>query len=564
MSGDAIPAEAERDYVQLLLAWAARRPNETWLHQPVDGRWITYTWAQCAEQVACMASALRATGFPPGSRIGISGRNTAHWYLADLAISMAGYVPVGLYPRQSEKTSRYIFEHAEIRGLFVGPASDVEQLLAAVPAEVPRWSLPYAEVPVLDDSWDRMVAAHPPYTGYVQPPHDQMAMLIYTSGTSGMPKGVVITTGNIVFAAECFRRHVLLPQGFLHGQQRERLLSYLPLAHLFERLAGEGTSLVIGAEVYFLESIEAMGATLSEVAPTFFGGVPLVYSRIQAGVLAKLPQPKLDRLLRIPLLGAYVRRSIRKKIGLQHAKFCVTGSAPIADALVAWFERLGIHVMQGYGLTENYAYTSCNLAPTQRIGSVGKPLPEAEVKLGENDEILTRHAGVMAGYYKDEERTREVFTADGYFRTGDKGHFDQDGFLYIVGRTKDIFKTMKGRYVAPAPIEEKLRTSDIESCCLVGPGVPQPIMLVSLAAGALLQPRETVQRNLLAAMEAVNATLESHEQIAKIVVVAQAWTIDGGLLTPTMKVKRDEVQKRYADLIAREAANRDPFVWEAP
>jgi long-chain acyl-CoA synthetase len=564
VNGNAATTADACDFVQLLEAQAARRPHAVWLNQPIDGHWHTFTWTQALDEVRRMAAALSATGYPPGSRIAISGRNTAHWFLADLAITMAGFVTVGLYPRQSAGITRYIFEHAQIRAVFVGPALDIADLLAAVPPGIPRWSLPYPDVPTLDGSWNDMTRAHAPFTHYTAPPSDRMVMLVYTSGTSGFPKGVMLSAGNIAFATQRFLQHVLLPHGFMQPRGSDRLFSYLPLAHFFERLVCEGGSLITGAQVFFLEKLEAMGETLRDVAPSMFCGVPLVYSRLQAGVLAKLPQPRLDALLRVPLLSAFIKRSIRRTLGLHRARFILTGAAPISTSLLAWFARLGIDVHQGCAPTECFAYLACNLRGADRAGSIGRPLPGADVKLGADDEILVRHAGVMLGYLNDDDATRDAFTDDGYLRTGDKGRFDVDGYLYVIGRTKDIFKTMKGRYVAPAPIEEAIRTADIEHCCLVGPGVPQPILLADLSADARRKPRAHLQRELLAVLARVNAGLESHAQVAKLVIVAEPWTSSAGLLTPTLKVRREQVQRHYETLIAREAANREPFVWEAP
>lgn len=550
------------DYVQLLQQRGRDTPDRPWLHQPIDGKERILTWGEALSQVQRMAGALRAKGYPPGSRIAISGRNTAHWFLADLAIAMAGHVTVGLYPKQSAKITRYVFEHAEIRAIFVGPALDLDELLATIPPGVPRWSLPYPGVPELDHDWDAMLEGQAPYTGYRVPPSAQMMLLVYTSGTSGFPKAVMLTAGNVQFTSERLLRHVLLPHGF-RTDGSEHLFSYLPLAHFFERLVCEGGSLIIGAQVHFLENLEAFADTLARVEPTMFCGVPLVFNRIRSGVLKRLPQRTLDRLLRIPFVRGYLKGSIRRKIGLRRAKFILSGSAPIAPSLLEWYERLGIRVLNGCAPTEAFAYIAVNCNWANRVGSTGKLLPDAEVRLGDDGEILVRHPGVMLGYFKDEPATRQAFTDDGFLCTGDKGRFDADGYLYVIGRTKEIFKTMKGKYVAPAPIEEALRTPDVETCCLVGPGVPQPILLVSLAAEASRRPREEIQRDLLASMRRVNEALDSNEQVGKIVVVATPWTIDSGLLTPTMKVRREPVQQRYADLIERESASRDVFVWES-
>ncbi|MEK6806858.1 MAG: long-chain fatty acid--CoA ligase, partial [Pseudomonadota bacterium] len=194
---------------------------------------------------------------------------------------------------------------------------------------------------------------------------------------------------------------------------------------------------------------------------------------------------------------------------------------------------------------------------------VGKEMPGANTRISPEGEIQYKHAGVMAGYYKDPEKTKETFTEDGYLRTGDKGKLDADGFLYITGRVKDIFKTLKGKYVAPAPIEGALaRNTDIDQLCFVGSGLKQPIMLVSLTVAARSKSKDEVGKGLIADMELVNKNLENHEEIAKIIVVKDAWSIDNGVMTPTMKVKRDQVEKRYAALITAEAEKRTPLAWE--
>ena len=231
--------------------------------------------------------------------------------------------------------------------------------------------------------------------------------------------------------------------------------------------------------------------------------------------------------------------------------------------MLDWFKKtLGFDILQGYGMTENSIYASANLPGQNKIGSVGKNFPDSGFKLADDGEILYKSGAVMAGYYREPEKTKETFTADGYLRTGDKGRVDEEGYLYITGRVKDIFKTLKGKYVAPAPIEGALsRNTDIDQLCFVGTGLKQPIMIVTLTPDARKKDREAVGKQLVADMDIVNATLEPHEEIAKILVVPETWTIDNGFMTPTMKVKRNEVEKRYADVINKEAENRNKIAW---
>ncbi|MDR3418798.1 MAG: AMP-binding protein [Nevskia sp.] len=548
----------QRTLIDTLLDWESRAPDRPWLFQPVEGAGRTFTFAQAADQVRRMAAAIRAMGLAPGSRIAISGRNTAHWILADLAIAMAGHVAVGLYPRQGQATLGYIVEHAEIDTIFVGPslmAGDADELVASLPKGLRRIGLPYPGTPATELHWDELVVAHQPLHDAPQVEDGATAMLIYTSGTSGKPKGVMLSHANLRFAVDNILRHTMTPL------PREVLFSYLPLAHLMERLFGEVFGLVIGAEMHFLERPEELAATLARVAPTRFSGVPLVYSRIQGGILGRIPQRKLDRMLRIPLFNTWFKRTLRRKMGLQNVESLGVGAAAMPAAQVEWFRRLGLDLYQGYGMTENCAYAALELPGASRPGSVGKPLPESGFRIASDGEIQFRHGAVMAGYFKDEEKTREAFTSDGWLRTGDRGHLDEDGFLYVTGRIKDEFKTAKGKYVVPAPVENRLaRNTDLEQLCLVGSGLNQPIMLATLSANGKLRPQRDLELQLAADIREVNAEVEADARIAKCVIVDEAWTPDNGLVTPTGKVKRAEVEDHYRELIAYEARTREPVV----
>ena len=544
--------------IDMLLQWSRERADKVWLVQPKNGQSLTWTWAQAETEARKMAGAMLAMGLKRGDRVAISGRNTAHWFLADMACGLAGMVGIGMYPKQSPHAVTYILEHSEAKLLFLGPMMDADEFMAAVPKGIPTIGFPYAETPKADRQWDEVIAKATPMAGYEQPVAGDLATLIYTSGTTGNPKGVMITWGNLAFSAGQTLK--VMP-----AQGEERFFSYLPLAHAFERGAVLGLSLYLGAEVHFLEHLDKLAEQLPKVGPTRFYGVPLVYGRFQSGVLRKMPQDKLARLTGIPILGGFIRKKILKGLGLHNARYIFSGAAPLPIPTMEWFRKyLRIDILQGYGMTENSIYATANLPHQNKLGSVGKPMPESNFKLSDAEEILFKHPGVMAGYYKEPEKTAETFTADGYLRTGDKGRVDAEGYVYITGRVKDIFKTLKGKYVSPAPIEGALaRNTDIDQLCLVGMGLTQPLMLVTLQPGvAARKPREQLEKELVADMKAVNETLENHEEIAKIVVVKEAWSIDNGIMTPTMKVKRNEIEKRYAALIEKEAAVRSSIGWE--
>lgn len=543
---------------QQLLKKAAETPGAPYLHQPVNGQWRTYTWAEIADQARRMAAALQGLGLAPGSRIGITGMNTAHWFMAEFAAQIGGFVSVGMYPKQSEDAVRYIAEHSEMKAVFVGPMPDAEAMMAAIPREVIRISFPYPGVRDGEHRWDDLVKKHEPLAAIAPRADDDLLTLIYTSGTTGNPKGVMMTNRNFAFAiAGSVRLMPARPEG-------EVLLSYLPLAHAFERGAVLAASLYLGAQVYFLESLDKLAATLKHVRPTRFYAVPLVWTRMQGQILKQLPQKKLDRLLKIPVISGMVKRKLRAGLGFDRCWLRVSGAAPMPMPVLQWFQKVGIDIYQGYGMTENSIYASCNLPDANRLGSVGKPYSDSLMRIAADGEIQNKHPAITPGYFKAPDKTAELFTEDGWLRTGDVGRIDEDGYLFISGRVKEIFKTLKGKYVTPAPIEGSfLRNTDVDQICLVGAGMRQPIMVVSLNPDGRAKGKEAVERELIATMETVNENLEDHEAIAKVVVTKDAWTIDNGLMTPTMKVRRNEIEKRFGPILQTCDEKRDvKLFWE--
>ncbi|MGQ0618422.1 MAG: AMP-binding protein [Panacagrimonas sp.] len=550
--------EDNKPPVQLLLEHAAATPKKLWLFQPVNGVITSYSWAQAAEQVGRVAAALQAQNWPGGSRVAIAGFNNAHWFFADLAIQMAGHVPVGLYPKQAASATRYILEHCEARAVFLGPMLDGADFLEALPEGLLKIRFPYPSAPAGDVEWDALAAAHSPLREPVPVDPDEPMTLIYTSGTTGHPKGVMLTRRNMSFSTRAILR--LLP-----GGEGERLFSYLPLAHIMERGAVEMASLLWHAEVHFLERLELMAETLPRVAPTRFAAVPLVWTRFHAGITSKIPEARLRKLIRIPILGRLLRRKLLAKLGLQNLRSCLSGAAPLPRATVEFFrDVMGIEILEAYGMTENCAYVSCGLPGQTRVGSVGKPHADAGFRLSPEGEIQVRNPAVMKGYFKEPEKTREAFTEDGWLKTGDKGRLDADGYLYITGRVKDIFKTLKGKYVAPAPIEGAMaKNTDIDQLCLVGMNLTQPVLVLTLSAAARARPRTEVEAGLLATLATVNAAIEDHEKVAKLLLVPETWSIDNGFMTPTLKVKRNVVEERYRDFIDAEAARRETRIaWQ--
>lgn len=543
--------------IEMLYQWEQQTPDRVYLRQPADDVWQEYTWAQVADQARRMASAIAAMDLPEKSCIAIAGRNTAHWFMADFAIQMAGHVSVGLYPKQATETVKYILGHCEAKLIFIGPMDDPECVTDGIPEGVRRITFPYPGVAPGDASWDELVAANEPLQGEPKPSAEDIFTLIYTSGTTGNPKGVTLSYGNIMTAVPGAAQ-------VIEVSRDDRLFSYLPLAHIFERAVVELNSLYNNVEVSFLEELKKFPVQLPLVAPTMFVAVPAVWTRLQHGILEKMPQQKLDRLLRIPILNNLIRKKIKTALGLQNVRFAISGAAPISVSTLEWWDRMGITIHEGYAMSENTAYAFINWPGKARFGSVGQGLPGSEAKIAEDGEILTRGGATMQGYYKQPDKTAEAIDADGWLHTGDRGRIDDDGYLFITGRVKDIFKTEKGKYVAPAPIEGQFgKNADIESLCMIGAGLKQPVLLVSLSEEGRHKDRAAVEAGLLATLKEVNEGLEAHEVITAIGVCAEPWSIDNGLLTPTMKIKRNVVEAHYQDLVQQcSQAGKGKLIWQ--
>jgi long-subunit acyl-CoA synthetase (AMP-forming) len=525
--------------LEMFYQWEKETPNKLYMRQPIGGEWHHWTWSETATQVRKMAAYLKSLDLPANSKIATLSKNCAHWIISDLAIMMAGHVSVPLYPNLKAESITQILEHSEAKLLFVGKLDDFESMRPGVPKDLPCIAFPfYSEegYPI----WDDLIKDVEPMVDNVVREPNELATIIYTSGTTGMPKGVMHKFYNFSFATSN-----AVP--LLGLATEERFFSYLPLCHIAERLLVEMGSLYSGGMVSFAESLDTFAQNLADTKPTAFLGVPRIWTKFQQGILGKLPQKKLNVLLSIPLVSSLIKKKVKSGLGLQEARNIFTGAAPTPVSTLKWFERLGIPIQEAYAMTENCCYSHVTLNDGIKFGSVGKALPHCEVKLSEENEILIKHVALMDGYYKEDKQTQETIK-DGWLHTGDEGHIDAEGYLKITGRVKDLFKTSKAKYVAPAPIEMKLSANkNIEQVCVVGTGLPQPIALITLSEYGKSRPTADVYGSLETTLKIINPKFESHERLKKIVVLDKEWTIENNLLTPSMKIKRNEVERLYKD-----------------
>ncbi len=524
----------------------ASQPDRVYLTQPLgQGKVADYTWKETLNQSRRMAAYLKSRNFEPGARIAILSKNCAHFFMAELAIWMAGYTTVAIFPTETAETVNYVLEHSEASLLFVGKLDTWPQQEPGVPAGVPRIAFPLA--PRTDyDTWDSITARTEPMAGRPARDARDTAMMIYTSGSTGQPKGVMHCFENITRACEGITADIKSRIGNL---PENRILSYLPLAHVFERAWVECASMVDGnTHVFFAETLDTFLADLNRARPTTFISVPRLWLKFQQGVFTKMPPKKLDRLLGIPILGRIVGRKVLKGLGLDQALLAGSGSAPIPADLIAWYRRLGLNLIEGYAMTEDFAYSHNSTEAINEPGCVGVPLAGVQVRISDEGEILIKSPGAMTGYYKRPDLTAEAFTEDGFFRTGDRGERRKDGLLKITGRVKELFKTAKGKYVAPAPIENMINAHPMVELTLVS-GVGQVAAYAMVVLAEDLRPKvkdpavkSKVESELTQLLKDVNKQLADYEKLQMIVVAPEPWSVENGYLTPTMKIRRARIE----------------------
>ncbi|GAB4199778.1 MAG: AMP-dependent synthetase/ligase [Sandaracinaceae bacterium] len=536
-------------------------------------------------------------GFQPGQRICILGFNRPEWTTLDLATLAAGGAPAGIYTTCSAEEVQYILHHSEAPLVLVEDESQLRKV------ESKRKELPHLKHVVLMRgakaegtgamTWDDFLARgdatreseiHARIEA-LEP--NGLATLIYTSGTTGPPKAVMLSHENLVWTADVLREITfggeLPPTGV-------RTLSYLPLSHIAEQMVSIHAAVTQGNTVYFAESIDKIAENLKDCRPHLFFGVPRIWEKFHAAITGKLAQAtgakakvvswargvgarasaarargqEIGGLLAIQhrLATRLVFKPLKEAIGLDQAEVLVSGAAPIAKDVLEFFASLDVFVQEIYGQSEDCGPTSFNLARRTKLGSVGIPLPGVDVRIADDGEIMVRGKNVFLGYFKDEEATKATLTADGWLHTGDLGRIDEDGFLWITGRKKEIIITAGGKNITPKNIEEGVKTATtvVGECVVIGDRRKYLSMLVWLepeaskrfleqkglpVPGAIHESPE-LRAEVQRAIDAVNEKLARVEQIKKFTLCARPLGIDTGELTPTLKVKRNKVAVTFA------------------
>ena len=527
--------------------WASTQPDQIWMRDLVESSSVDYPWGATVAEIDRVASWLElASG--QGERMALLSKNRAHWIMADLAVINSGNVAVPLFTTHAQATAEYILSFTEAKVLFLGETENWSSVKTVLPEGCLLVTLPGVACDLPHKKWEELVADAPSEQSKYEPHPDDIISLVFTSGTTGLPKGVIQTHAtNLIPMRRC--------QYLFTQREQPRWFSYLPLSHIAERQIVEFSSVNTGGEIWFNESLETLARDLPRCRPHIFFGPPRVWEQLRQSVTAKFggAEALAQALANDP---AGVQTLVTTALGLDQVEYCLTAAAPTPPPLIQWWDDVGVRLCEGFGQTEAMGLIITDPAD-RRIGSIGKPAGEVEVKIGDNDEMLIKAEGCTPGYYNRPEKTAELWQ-DGWLHTGDKVRIDQDGFIFITGRVKDYFKTIQGKFVAPPPIEGLFAENPhSEQQCLLGRGYSKTVMITVLNEPARQLPKEEIEAAAIATVESINAQIEKHARIGAVIFSQKPWTIENEILTPTMKIRREQIENKFgekAERLARESA----------
>jgi long-chain acyl-CoA synthetase len=527
--------------------WASTQPDQIWMRDLVESNSVDYPWGATVSEIDRVAASLESA-FGQGKRMALLSKNRAHWIMADLAVINSGNVTVPLFTTHAQTTAEYILSFTEAKVLFLGETENWSSVKTVLPEGCLLVTLPGVACDLPHKKWEELVADAPSEQSKYEPHPDDIISLVFTSGTTGLPKGVIQTHAtNLIPMRRC--------QYLFTQREQPRWFSYLPLSHIAERQIVEFSSVNTGGEIWFNESLETLPRDLPRCRPHIFFGPPRVWEQLRQSVTAKFggAEALAQALANDP---AGVQTLVTDALGLDQVEYCLTAAAPTPPPLIQWWDDVGVRLCEGFGQTEAMGLIITDPAD-RRIGSIGKPAGEVEVKIGDNDEMLIRAEGCTPGYYNRPEKTAELWQ-NGWLHTGDKVRVDQDGFIFITGRVKDYFKTIQGKFVAPPPIEGLFAENPhSEQQCLLGRGYSKTVMINVLNEPARHLPKEEIEAAAVATVESINAQIEKHARIGAVIFSQEPWTIENEILTPTMKIRREQIENKFgeeAERLARESA----------
>jgi len=599
-------AEGDATLVDIFWRRVVETPDRTAIMHKVDGKYKSTPWSEHGKIVANLSAALIKHGITAGDKVGILSQNRPHWTWADVAIISTQGVTVPIYPTLGSSEVTYVIDNADVVLIFVENSRQLEKLSSPdsplpekVRMAVVMDGTPGAAEPLLEvKTWDQFLKEGEEYLAQngdevsnrrkMDP--ESLATIVYTSGTTGLPKGVMLLHRNLFSVLDSLST-------LTDFNENDIALSFLPLAHVYERVGGQFLTIFLGIPFAYAESMEQVANNLQEVKPTVLNAVPRFYEKVYArvwGQIRQMPPAQqgfvrwaislgkrackqkmaapggdtslLDQLYRAELRIAdrLVFRKIRERFG-GRLRMMTSGAAPLANDVHLFFEALGMPIVEGYGLTETSAPLSCNTPKDNKFKTVGKPLPGVEVKLAPDGELLVRGSNVFAGYYKNEEATKQAFE-DGWFKTGDIAKIDDDGYIYITDRKKDIIITAGGKHVAPQFIENLFKDETLITHVLAyGDRRKYITALITLNPEALesfakeksiktkdgvaLTQDPTVRKEIDRLVHEKNQNLARFQRIKKFVILDTEFSIESNELTPTLKVKRKVVTEKYQKLL---------------
>jgi len=527
--------------------WAQSQPDKVWMRDLHGAGATEYRWREAVAEIDSVAAWLEAE-FGHGERMTLLSKNRAHWIMADMAIIHSGNVTVPLFTTHAQATAEYILEFTDTKALFLGETENWESVKRVLPTDCLLITLPGVDCDLPHKKWEELIAAAPKEAPKYQPAADDIVSLVFTSGTTGLPKGVIQTHAtNLIPMRRC--------QYLFTQREQPRWFSYLPLSHIAERQIVEFSSINTGGEIWFNESLETLARDLPQCRPHIFFGPPRVWEQLRQSITAKFGGAEaLETALASDQAG--VQTLVRGALGMDEVEYCLTAAAPTPPSLIEWWDAVGVTLCEGFGQTEAMGLIITD-PEDRRIGSIGKPAGEVEVKIGPDDELLIKAEGCTPGYYNRPEKTAELWQ-NGWLHTGDKVRIDDDGFIFITGRVKDYFKTIQGKFVAPPPIEGLFAENPhSEQQCLLGRGYSKTVMVTVLTEPARALSSEAVEAAALDTVANINENIEKHARIGAVIFSKTPWTIENEILTPTMKIRREQIETKFgesAERLAREGA----------